>query len=106
MVSITFIEPSGTPRTVEATPGTSLMEAATTNSVAGIIAECGGNCACGTCRVFISGAAKALVAEPGDMEAAMLEFLDDAGADLRLSCQVEVTEAMEGLEVTVSPEQR
>ncbi len=106
MVSITFIEPSGTPHKVDAAPGTTLMEAATTNSVEGIIAECGGNCACGTCRVYISGASKALVAEVEDMESAMLEFIDDGNADLRLSCQVRISEAMDGLEVTVAPEQR
>ncbi len=105
-IRITFIEPSGAERQVEAEPGKSLMETAVANSVAGIIAECGGNCACGTCRVFVARSLWPQTGAPVEPETSMLEFLDEANPELRLSCQIEVTGACDGLVVRVSPEQR
>ncbi|MFV8817610.1 2Fe-2S iron-sulfur cluster-binding protein [Haliea sp. E17] len=106
MVKVTFIEPGGTRRDVDVAPGGSLMEAAVLNGVNGIIAECGGNCACGTCRVFVDPGQPQLPPAPIEPEASMLEFLDDNAQTLRLSCQVEITPALDGLVVEVSAEQR
>lgn len=106
MVKLTFIEPEGTRRELEAEPGTSLMEVAVLHSISGIIAECGGNCACGTCRVFVEPGQATSPPGPVEPEESMLEFLDEDAGSLRLSCQIQVTDAIDGLVVTVSPEQR
>ena len=106
MPLITFIEPSGSQRAIEVAPGCTLMEAATGGGVTGVIAECGGNCACGTCRIFLDRGWWARAGEPGELEQSMLDFIDGANPELRLSCQIEVTDELDGLVVRVSPEQR
>ncbi len=106
MVKVTFIEPGGARREVEVAPGGSLMEAAVLNGVNGIIAECGGNCACGTCRVFVEPDQAALPPAPVEPEESMLEFLDETAEKLRLSCQIEISDKIDGLVVSVSPVQR
>ncbi len=106
MVKLTFIEPGGGRKELEVAPGGSLMEAAVLNGVEGIIAECGGNCACGTCRVFVAAEQAAQPPTPVEPEVSMLEFIDEAATTLRLSCQIEVTPELDGLVIEVSPEQR
>ena len=97
MAKITYIQPDGVSRTVDAQPGVTVMEAAKLNSVAGIEAECGGACACATCHVYIDGAWLAKVGKPGDMEEDMLDFAFDVREASRLSCQIKVTAALDGL---------
>ncbi|PTQ72006.1 2Fe-2S iron-sulfur cluster-binding protein [Celeribacter persicus] len=96
MVKLTFIEPSGNRREIEAAPGQSVMVAATTAGIAGIEAECGGSCVCATChcRVVEGGAA---LPEMEEAERDTLEFTSDAmGETSRLTCQIEVSEALDG----------
>ncbi len=96
MPKITFIESSGHAREIDAAPGQSLMLAATAAGVDGIAAECGGSCICATCHCLVIGAPGGLP----EMEAAehdTLEFTSDAmEARSRLTCQIEVTEALDG----------
>ncbi|HSI42698.1 MAG TPA: 2Fe-2S iron-sulfur cluster-binding protein [Xanthobacteraceae bacterium] len=99
MPKITYIDAAGTARSVEAPLGSTVMEAAIRNNVPGIDAECGGACACATCHVYIEPDWTAAVGEPGPMEEDMLDFATDVKPNSRLSCQVKVTAALDGLVV-------
>jgi len=103
MPKITFIDYEGTERSVDANIGDSVMEAATSNDVPGIDADCGGACACATCHLYVDEAWVDIVGKPEDLEAEMLDVAEDVRDDSRLSCQIKVTEAMDGL-VVVTPE--
>jgi 2Fe-2S ferredoxin len=102
---ITFIEADGREQVVDAAPGMSLMEAARNADVDGILADCGGQCACGTCRVYIDPAWRDIVGEAHDEEAATIEAHEDSGSGKRLSCQITVSEALEGLVVRMPAKQ-
>jgi 2Fe-2S ferredoxin len=101
MPKITFIEHNGTPHTVDAVSGKSVMLAAINNNVPGIDADCGGECACATCHVYIDAAWLPAIGlpEPGSQEASMLSFAAVTQPDSRLSCQIVVTDALDGLVV-------
>ncbi len=101
MAKITFIEHNGTPHTVEIALGKTVMEAAVDNNVRGIDADCGGECACATCHVYIEPAwlAKVGLAAAGSQEASMLSFAAVTQPDSRLSCQITVTADLDGLVV-------
>ncbi|HHQ14992.1 MAG TPA: 2Fe-2S iron-sulfur cluster binding domain-containing protein [Chromatiales bacterium] len=103
MPSITFICPDGQRRTVDADPGTTVMEAAIDHGIPGIIAECGGACACATCQVYVGEQWVGRLAPMDDMEDAMLESALERRPASRLSCQIEVTPELDGLEVQVAP---
>lgn len=97
MVKLVFIEPSGNRREIEAAPGQSVMVAATTAGVAGIVAECGGSCVCATCHCRVVEGAEALPAME-EAEQDTLEFTSDAmGETSRLTCQIEVTPELDGV---------
>lgn len=104
MVKIVFTQPDGRTQTVEAACGQSLMRAALENNVEGVAAECGGACACGTCQVVVVDGWAALAPPPAPLEVSMLEAEESEGP-VRLSCQITVTEAFDGLVVAV-PERR
>jgi 2Fe-2S ferredoxin len=99
MPKITYIEHGGTPHTVEVAIGMSVMEGAVRNDVPGIDAECGGACACATCHVYVDAAWRAATGEPGPGERDMIEFASAVGPGSRLSCQIKVSEQLEGLVV-------
>ena len=99
MAKITFIDPSGTARTIEAQLGSTVMETAIKNGVPGIEAECGGACACSTCHVYIDDAWREKVGEPSPMEEDMLDFAYEVKPSSRLSCQIKVSEELDGLTV-------
>jgi 2Fe-2S ferredoxin len=105
MTTIIFIDHEGNETAVDATNGESVMEAAINNDIEGIVAECGGACACATCHVYVDPAFRALTGEASEMEEAMLDFTDDVTENSRLSCQIEVTEELEGLRVTTPESQ-
>lgn len=105
MTRIVFIDYEGNEKTVDANNGESVMEAAINNDIEGIVAECGGACACATCHCYVDAAFRELAGEPGDMEQAMLEFTDSANEKSRLSCQIEITDELEGLRVTTPESQ-
>ena len=99
MINITFIDPEGTARTVEAEAGATVMETALRNDIPGIVAECGGACACATCHVHVAEQWKDAVGEPSPMEEDMLDFAFDVRPTSRLSCQIRVTPELDGLVV-------
>jgi ferredoxin, 2Fe-2S len=105
MPKITFIDASGTRRTVESPVGWSVMEAAVRNAVPGIDADCGGACACATCHVQVDPAWRAKLLPKQEMEEAMLDFAIDVTANSRLACQLMVTDDLDGLVVTTSDSQ-
>ncbi len=105
MVKITYIDSAGTARTVDAEIGSTVMETAIKNSIPGIEAECGGACACSTCHVYVDEAWAAKTGEPAPMEEDMLDFAYDVRPTSRLSCQIKVTEELDGLIVT-TPERQ
>jgi ferredoxin, 2Fe-2S len=84
--------------------GQSLMEAAKANGVDGILADCGGACSCATCHVFVDAEWWDRVGAPDEIEFAMLDMVADvAQPNSRLSCQIKLTGALDGLKVTVAP---
>lgn len=99
MVKITFIDSAGEARTVEGEVGSTLMETAINNGVPGIEAECGGACACSTCHVYIDEAWREKVGGPSPMEEDMLDFAYSVQPNSRLSCQIKVVDAFDGLVV-------
>jgi 2Fe-2S ferredoxin len=99
MPKITYIDAAGTSRTVEAQLGATVMETAIRNGVPGIDAECGGACACATCHVYVDEAWREATGEPAPMEEDMLDFASDVQPNSRLSCQIKVTAALDGLVV-------
>lgn len=105
MAKITFIQPDGTSQTVDATQGVTVMEAAKINQIAGIEAECGGACACATCHVYVDPAWKEKTGGPEEMEEDMLDFAFDVRDESRLSCQIKVTDDLDGLILRVPAKQ-
>jgi 2Fe-2S ferredoxin len=99
MVQITYIDVDGAARTVEAEAGSTIMETAIRNGVPGIVAECGGACACATCHVYVDEEWRAATGEPQPMEEDMLDFASDVRPNSRLSCQIRVRPELDGLVV-------
>jgi ferredoxin, 2Fe-2S len=105
MAKIVFIEPGGGRREINAPPGITLMEAARQNGVQGVVAQCGGACACATCHVYIDAAWLAKLEPREEMEEGMLEAAWEPRDNSRLSCQVHITADLDGLQVTVPQRQ-
>jgi len=105
MAKITFIQHNGTEQTVDGLPGMSVMETAVKNQVAGIDADCGGACACATCHVYIEPDWVEKVGARNPMEEDMLDFAFDVRDNSRLSCQIKVSDALDGLRVKVPEKQ-
>ena len=99
MPKITYIENNGTQRTVEVPAGWTVMEGAVKNRVPGIDADCGGACACATCHVYVEQEWLAKLPPRQDMEEQMLDFAQNLRPNSRLSCQIKVTPALDGLVV-------
>ena len=97
MAQITYIEFDGTEHTVDVKTGQSVMEGAIKNDVPGIDADCGGACACATCHVFVDPAWVEKTGDPSDMEKSMLDFAEGVEPNSRLSCQIKVSDALDGL---------
>ena len=105
MPRITFVDFEGTERTVDAHNGDSVMEAATSNDLPGIDADCGGACACATCHVYVAAEWMDVVGKPDDLEAEMLEVAEEVQETSRLSCQIKITDELDGLVVTTPESQ-
>jgi len=105
MAKVIFIEPDGARREVDAPIGTTVMEAAVQNQVHGIVALCGGACACATCHVYVGAAWLAKVGPLEEMEEGMLEAAWQRRENSRLSCQIHVRADLDGLQVTVPRQQ-
>ena len=99
MPKITFIEHDGTVHTVKAEIDSTVMETAQRNSVTSIVAECGGSCTCATCLVHVDEKWSEVVGKRSAEEEDMLDFAFEVKPTSRLSCQIKVTEALDGLVV-------
>jgi ferredoxin, 2Fe-2S len=106
MPKIVFIEPGGARREIDAPIGITLMEVARQHGIQGVVAQCGGACACATCHVYIDPAWLAKLEPREDMEEGMLETAWEPRENSRLSCQVHVTADLDGMQVTVPKQQR
>jgi 2Fe-2S ferredoxin len=105
MIHVTYIDSKGTSRTVEAQEGSTVMETALRNSVPEIEAECGGACACATCHVYVAPDWTGIVGKPSQMEEDMLDFAFEVRPNSRLSCQIKVAPALDGLVVNTPAKQ-
>ena len=105
MAKITYIEHDGTEHTVDVKTGLSVMEGAIKNNIPGIDADCGGACACATCHVYVDDAWGSKTGEKSAMEESMLDFAENVEPNSRLSCQIKVTDDLEGLTVTMPESQ-
>ena len=105
MVRVTWISHDGSQVQADATSGLSLMENAVAGGIDGIEAVCGGNAYCGTCRVYPAPEWQALLGERNALEGPMLDSVDDHDPAARLSCQIIVSEAMDGLVVRLPESQ-
>jgi ferredoxin, 2Fe-2S len=97
MVTITYIQANGAEHVVDVPPGWTLMESAVKNGVAGIVAECGGSCACGTCRVYLEEHWQQTLGGPSEIEDEIMDIYEDDKPGKRLSCQIKVTDEMDGM---------
>lgn len=105
MPKINYIEHNGTSHVVDVAEGHTVMEGAHNNGIPGIKAECGGAMTCATCHVYIDSAWTGKIADRGSVEEALLECAFDVRPESRLSCQIRVTEELDGLVVQM-PEQQ
>ena len=105
MAKITYVEHDGTEHTLDVKPGLSVMEGAVKNNIPGIDADCGGACACATCHVYVDAAFMDKAGEKSAMEESMLDFAENVEPTSRLSCQIKVSDALDGLIVRMPESQ-
>jgi 2Fe-2S ferredoxin len=105
MPKITYVEFNGKEHPIEVKAGLTVMEGAVKHNVPGIDADCGGACACATCHVYIDPAWTDKVGSPSAMEESMLDFAENVQTNSRLSCQIKVSDALDGLVVRMPESQ-
>ncbi len=105
MPKVLFHDHAGNTKEVEAKSGASVMEAAIANMVPGIDADCGGACACATCHVYVADAWLGKLKPKDDMEDSMLDFAENVQDNSRLSCQILLSDALDGIEITTPENQ-
>jgi 2Fe-2S ferredoxin len=105
MTKITFINDTGTSKTVEATNGLTVMECAIQNNISGIDADCGGSMACATCHVYVEEKWLDKLLKAEDAEIDMIDMAYEPKKNSRLSCQITVSDKLEGLTVTTPKKQ-
>ncbi|MER5170599.1 2Fe-2S iron-sulfur cluster-binding protein [Thioclava sp. GXIMD2076] len=106
MAKITYIEHNGTKHEIDVKPGLTVMEGARDNGVPGIDADCGGACACSTCHVYVAKEWVEKLTPKDSMEEDMLDFAYQPDPETsRLTCQITVTEALDGLVVQLPEKQ-
>ena len=106
MINVTFIEHDGTKHKVSAKAGQSVMQAATFNQVPGITADCGGACACATCHAYVTAEWVNSFPEKTEIETDLLECALDVRESSRLSCQLGLTDAADGIVIELPESQK
>jgi 2Fe-2S ferredoxin len=105
MPKITYIEHDGAEHVIDVKAGLSVMEGAVKNGVPGIDADCGGACACATCHAYVDAAWLVETGTASDMETSMLDFAENVEPGSRLTCQIKITDALDGLIVRLPESQ-
>ena len=105
MAKVKFVEHSGKEHVVDVQAGNTVMEGAVKNMIPGIDADCGGACACATCHVYVEPDWVEKAGSRNPMEEDMLDFAFDVRDNSRLSCQIKVSDALDGLRVKVPEKQ-
>ncbi len=105
MAKIKYIEHNGKEHVVDVKSGMSIMEGAVKNLIPGIDADCGGACACATCHVYVDQAWVGKIEPMQEMEKTMLDFAEGVESNSRLSCQIKVTDALDGFTVKMPKSQ-
>ncbi len=105
MPKVTYIEHSGAEHVLDVPAGVTVMEGAVKNGVPGIDADCGGACACATCHVYVDPAWVEKTGQAESMEQSMLDFASDVQETSRLSCQITVSDGLDGLVVRLPKQQ-
>lgn len=103
MPTLTYISIDEEEHVVEAEIGLTLMDIAVDNDIEGIDADCGGACACATCHIIIPEDFIDVAGKADDDESALLDFLDNRRISSRLSCQIEMSEDLDGMIIEVPP---
>ena len=101
MPKVTYVEQNGTQHEIELPEGNSVMQGAVNNGIPGIDGDCGGECACGTCHIYVDGAWLDRLDPVNEAEASMLSFADGAQPNSRLSCQIKMSGKLAGLVVSL-----
>ena len=104
MTRINFVDHTGETRSIDVENGATVMEAAIRNAIPGIEAECGGACACATCHVYVEDGWYDKLMPPSPEETDMLDMALAVQPNSRLSCQIPVNAATDGIKVTLAPE--
>ena len=102
MTKVIFIDRQGSRHEVNAVDGLPVMKAAVENSIPGIYAECGGTCSCATCHCYVAHAWVDKLKPMDDLEDGMLEGAKDRRLNSRLTCQIMVSGALDGIELEVA----
>lgn len=105
MAKITYIEHNGAEHAIDVKNGLSVMEGAVKNNIPGIDADCGGACACATCHVYVREDWLEKTGARSAMEESMLDFAEGVQENSRLSCQIKVSDELDGLVVTMPESQ-
>ncbi|WP_309644159.1 2Fe-2S iron-sulfur cluster-binding protein [Phenylobacterium sp.] len=105
MAKITYVEHDGTEHVIDVKTGLTVMEGAVKNNIPGIDADCGGACACATCHVYVDGEWLPKTGSKLAMEDSMLDFAENVEPNSRLSCQIKVSDELEGLVVRMPESQ-
>jgi ferredoxin, 2Fe-2S len=105
MAKITYIEFNGAEHVIDVKTGLSVMEGAVKNNIPGIDADCGGACACATCHVYVQEPWLGKTGDKSAMEESMLDFAENVQDNSRLSCQIKVSDELDGLVVKMPESQ-
>ena len=105
MPKITYIEQNGSSKTIEVDNGLTVMEGAVQNNIPGIDADCGGGMACATCHVYVEDLWLNKLPKAEDAEQDMIDMAYKPNKNSRLSCQIVVSDAIDGLTVTTPEKQ-
>ena len=105
MTKITYIEQNGNLKTIEVQNGLTVMEGAVQNDIPGIDADCGGGMACATCHVYVNEDWFQKLPQKDDGEEDMLDMAFEPKKNSRLSCQIIVSDELDGLVVNIPSKQ-
>ena len=105
MAKVTYIQHDGTETVIDVKTGLTVMEGAVKNNIPGIDADCGGACACATCHVYVKQEWLEKTGTKSAMEESMLDFAENVEPNSRLSCQIKVTDELDGLIVRLPENQ-